>query len=61
MDLREEFQRHADECLRMATETKDKLSKATWTQMANAGRLRPRTRAGLINRPWCIDTPGRLG
>ena len=35
MDLREEFQHHADECLRMAAETKDRLSKATWTQMAN--------------------------
>jgi hypothetical protein len=35
MDLREEFHHHAHECLRMAAETKDKLAKATWTQMAN--------------------------
>src|SRR5215216_2188805 len=35
MDLREEFQHHADECFRMAAETKDRLSKATWMQMAN--------------------------
>jgi hypothetical protein len=35
MDLREEFQHHADECRRMAAGTMDAQSRATWMQMAN--------------------------
>ena len=34
MDLRYEFQKHADECRRMAVATKDAKSKATWNEMA---------------------------
>ena len=35
MDLRREFQEHADECRRMAAATKDPKSKLTWNEMAD--------------------------
>jgi hypothetical protein len=34
MDLRAEFQQHANECRRMAAATKEPRSKATWTELA---------------------------
>jgi hypothetical protein len=34
MDLRREFQAHADECHQMAIATRDIKSKATWKEMA---------------------------
>jgi hypothetical protein len=34
MDLSDTFRRHAQECRRMATSTRDAADKATWSQMA---------------------------
>jgi hypothetical protein len=34
MNLRDEFQQHANECRRMAAATKEPRSKATWTELA---------------------------
>ena len=35
MDIIEEFQKHADECRRMARSTRDFQSRAVWTRMAD--------------------------
>jgi hypothetical protein len=35
MDLREEFEHHADECRRMAAGTMEARTKSTWNQMAD--------------------------
>ena len=59
MDIIDEFQKHADECRRMARATRDFQSKAAWTRMAERwqsllaaeqGRARQRAVNGVRHR-----------
>jgi hypothetical protein len=59
MDIIEEFQKHADECRRMARATRDFETKGTWNRMAERwqsllateqGRTRQRSEARARRR-----------
>jgi len=54
MDLRHEFQKHADECRRMAVATKDLKSKATWNEMAERWAKAAQTQAQVEQQAFAL-------